>query len=180
MKQFTDSPLAPLPAKLWTVALNIGAVKRVKSLLTIDGKPLDLLQPHEGTPPLIERLTDDPILVVDVLWVLVMDEAKTADISDEQFAARLGGDGFCRAWEALQDELIDFFQKLGRPEAARVIEAQKKVVAKTSAAMNRKVGDLEAAALRMIEQKEGELDVNQLILDATRGKSSTSSPASSA
>lgn len=176
MKQFNDSPLPGIPAKTWTVSLTIGAVKRVKSLMP----HVDLLQPQEGKPPLIERLTDDPILVVDVLYCLLKPEADAASISDVQFGERLGGDSFRLAWEALQDELRDFFQKLGKPEIVKVLEAQKKVVLATSEAMSRKVVDLEAAALRMIDEKEKELDVNQLILDATRGKSSTSSPASSA
>lgn len=172
MKQFPDSASPP---KTWTLSLNIGAVKRIRDLLKVD-----LMQLHEGDPPLIQRLTDDVVLVVDVLFVLCKPDADAAGITDEQFAGRLGGDAFRLAWEALQEELVDFFQQLGKPETAKVIRAQAKVVKTTSAAMDRKVVDLEAAALRMIDQKEAELDVDALILQSSRGKSSMALPESSA
>jgi len=77
MKTFTDNG-----GHTWTVAINVDAIKRVRSLLKND-----LLEAVEGK--LIERLRDDPILLCDVIYVLCKPEADAANISDEQFGQLL-------------------------------------------------------------------------------------------
>jgi len=99
MRQFKDENGKP-----WTLTVNIGTVKKVRSLAKID-----LLDLRDGN--LFSDLAEDPIKLGDVLWVLCEEEAKTAGISELQFAAALAGDALEGATNALLEEIVDFFPK---------------------------------------------------------------------
>ena len=58
MKPFNDSA-----SRTWEVTVNVGAVRRVRDILGVD-----LMDVAGGD--LLERLADDPVLLVDVLIVL--------------------------------------------------------------------------------------------------------------
>jgi len=85
----------------WTVAVNVAAIKRVRSLLDVN-----LLKVVEGK--LIERLVGDPVLLVDVIFVLCKPAADAAGVSDEQFGEAMAGDAIDSATKALLEELVDF------------------------------------------------------------------------
>ena len=99
MRQFKDEQGRP-----WTITINIGTVKKVRSLAKVD-----LLDLREGN--LFNDLAADPIKLGDVLWVLCEDEAKAANITELQFAAALAGDALDAATNALLEEIVDFFPK---------------------------------------------------------------------
>jgi hypothetical protein len=99
MRQFKDENGRP-----WTINVNIGTVKRVRQMAGVD-----LLDLRDGN--LFTELASDPVKLGDVLWVLVLDEAGAAGITDIQFAAALAGDALDSATQALLDEIVDFFPK---------------------------------------------------------------------
>jgi hypothetical protein len=103
MKTFKDNA-----GRTWTIAVNIAAVKRVKSLLDID-----LIEGvvKEGV---IDELATNPILLCDVIYAICKPEADKQNITDEQFGQAMAGDAIELATEALLEELVDFF-----PEAKR-------------------------------------------------------------
>ena len=153
MKTFTDSA-----GRTWTIALNIDAVKRVKTLLGID-----LLKPEEGDPPLLTQLGTDEILLCDCIYCLVKPQADSQGVSDEQFGQGLGGEAILAAQEAFYQEMIDFFQKRSRPDRARAVEAQSKMI------------DL---AVARIETHLSGIDLEAEV-ESTFGSLSGNSPASS-
>jgi hypothetical protein len=153
MKTFTDTA-----GRTWTVALTIDAAKRVKSLLDVN-----LLELEAGDPPLLTRLGTDVILLCDVIFALVKPQADAAGVSDEQFAAALGGDAVLAAQTAFYEELVDFFRKLGRGDLAKAVDAQRRMI------------DL---AVARIETRLDKLDLEAAI-ETTLGEPSTSSPPSS-
>jgi len=118
VRSFTDSA-----GRTWTLALNLGAVKRLKALLDVD-----LLGLAEGDPPLLTRLGTDVILLCDVIFALIKPQADQAGVSDEEFASALGGDAILAAQKAFYEELADFFQGLGRPDLARAVVTQRALV----------------------------------------------------
>ena len=154
MKTFTDSN-----GRDWTLTVNVGEAKRVNALLDID-----ILQLHEGDPPLLTRLHVDYILLVDVIFAFVKPQADAAGITDEQFAACLTGDGLLAAHEALMGELEDFFRQLHRTDMARMIQVEKKLVDTGVELASRKIDALDLDAL----------------LKTTLSGSATSSPGDSA
>jgi len=153
MKTFTDNA-----GRAWTVSLTIDAAKRVKGLLDVN-----LLELEAGDPPLLTRLGTDVILLCDVIFALVKPQADAASVSDEEFAAALGGETILAAQTAFYEELVDFFRKLGRTDLAKAVDAQRRMI------------DL---AVRRIETRIDRLDLEAAV-ESTLGEPSTSSPPSS-
>ncbi len=102
MKTFNDNA-----GRTWTVAINVDAIKRVKSLLGIN-----LLEAVEGK--LIEQLVSDPVMLCDVLYVLCKPEADAKQVSDEDFGRSMAGDAIDHGTTCLLEELVDFFRSRGR------------------------------------------------------------------
>ena len=99
MKNFTDAK-----GRAWNININVASVKRVLSLVQID------LQKYSD-PALIQRLMDEPVVIVDVIFALCKPEADAAKITDEDFGQAMYGDAIDRATEAFLAEWSDFFQK---------------------------------------------------------------------
>ena len=154
MKTFTDTA-----GRTWTLSLTIDAAKRVKGLLDVN-----LLELEAGDPPLLTKIGTDVILLCDVIFALVKPQADANGVSDEQFAAALGGETILAAQTALYEELVGFFRGLGRSDLAKAVDAQRRMI------------DL---AVRKIETRIDKLDLEAAI-ETTLGESSTSSPESSA
>ncbi len=154
MKTFTDTA-----GRTWTLSLTIDAAKRVKGLLDVN-----LLELEAGDPPLLTKIGTDVILLCDVIFALVKPQADANGVTDEQFAAALGGETILAAQTALYEELVGFFRGLGRSDLAKAVEAQRRMI------------DL---AVRKIETRIDKLDLEAAI-ETTLGESSTNSPESSA
>lgn len=102
MQSFTDTQ-----GREWTPAVDVNAVKRVRAMTKVD-----LLTALEGT--LLPRLRDDPVLLVDVLFVLCDAQAERQSVTSEQFGQAMAGDVIDAATEALLQNLVDFFPKARR------------------------------------------------------------------
>jgi hypothetical protein len=111
----------------WSIDLDVAAVRRVKSTLGVD-----LLAVAEAESTLLARLYTDPIFLVDLLYVLVQEQAQARGISDEDFGAGLGGESIDQAAEALLQAITDFFPRRQREVLqallAKVDEGMERVV----------------------------------------------------
>ena len=94
----------------WQIVLNVNQMKRIRAALGIDLVNVITLD-REGAVKvdMIDRIANDPCLLVDILWVLVQDQARTLNVTDEQFGTALAGDAIESATKAFLDELVDFF-----------------------------------------------------------------------
>lgn len=148
----------------WNLSINVGAVKRVRAELQID-----LLTVVDPKADLLERLGSDPVLVVDLLYILCKPQADERGISDEQFGEMMGGgDTVLQANRAFLGELADFFpDPVKRRGMTTLIE---------------KMGQLETKALALAERRMAAIDLDQILETAMKsdGEPSTSSPDSSA
>lgn len=97
MSTFTDNQ-----NRSWTLAVDIPAARRIRQELGVD--ILDW-EGENGVP----RLASDPILLCDVLWLLVADQAAGRNVSDEDFGRSLQGQPLDDACEAFMSALINFF-----------------------------------------------------------------------
>ena len=154
MPRFSDSS-----GREWPVTITIGTVRRVKADLSVN-----LADIHEGDPPLMNRIATDPTFFCDVLLSILRPEIEKAGLPEDEFWNRLGGDVVKRAYDAFWAELRDFFHGLGRPEAAKAIEKQTRMI---------------EAAIRMAEAKVDAIDVETALAEVS-GNSSTKSPDTSA
>ena len=101
MREFTDTT-----GRKWAVEVNATTLKRVRGLLDIN-----LLTVLEDECKLLADLHSDPILLVDVLYVLCRDQAEKAGVSDEDFGRAMSGDVIEAGLAALLEELTSFFPK---------------------------------------------------------------------
>ena len=129
MKTFTDNT-----GRTWSIAINVGAVKRVRASLDVN-----LLDAVEGK--LIERLVSDPILLCDVIFILCQQEAETRGITDEQFGQAMAGDAIDAATSALLEELVDFFPTGKRQVLTKALAKLKAFEAKAIELANKRLDD---------------------------------------
>jgi hypothetical protein len=105
----------------WQIDIDVGAIKRVRDLT---GFELLSIVEQDGKP--LERLRDDVVLLVNVLYAICEPQANSCGpwwrkllrlpcgITDEEFGRGLRGDCISRAWELIIGGLAHFF-----PEARR-------------------------------------------------------------
>jgi hypothetical protein len=171
MRTFKDNA-----GRTWSLTLNVWTVKKVRDLLGVD--LLDLggesaTGPSDKKPGLLFRLIADPVLLVDVLYVVCRDQADETGITDEQFGRAMGGDAIDAATKAFLEELADFTPSpRDRARARKVIE--------TTWAMIEKAQDVLDARLEKELPAAAEALLTEMAEMSAPGSSSTSLPDSSA
>ena len=99
----------------WTVEINVGAIKRVRTLCGVD-----LLEMVSGGD-LAQKMSTDPVLLCDVLFALVKTAADAAAVTDEDFGRAMAGDAIEQATTAMLEELVDFFPSRRRGLLAKAL-----------------------------------------------------------
>lgn len=156
MKTFNDNA-----GRTWTIAINVDAIKRVRSLLEVD-----LLEIVDGK--LIEKLIRDPVLLCDVVYAVCKPEADAKDVTDEEFGRAMAGDAIEHATKALLEELVLFSPSpRDRANLQRILETTWNVMER---------------ARDVIEAKLATVNADELVAQAlaTSGDSSGSVPESPA
>ena len=159
MRTFRDNE-----GRTWTVDLTIGAANRVRTLLGVD-----LLALTDGEPRLIDRLTNDLALQIDVVFALIRPQVEAAGLTDEQWAASMGGEAAAKAIAVFWEELLDFFHPL-RPAMEMLARAARQAVEARQ--------QLAAAIGAAVLDRTTSADV-PAVSEPNRGGSSGSLPASS-
>jgi len=160
MKTFRDTA-----GQEWTIALTIGAAKRLRDLAGIDLLALDA-----GDPPLATRLTTDVILAVDALFVAIKPQADALGVTDEQFGERLGGTAAKDGLAALFEEMADFYQSLGRGDLARGITTQRTIMLQATERAEKALERATPAILKATADRQT-ADLESAIAGATSGNS---------
>ncbi len=122
MKSFTDNT-----GKSWLINVNVGTIKRVRALCNVD--LANIISIENGTAPkvdLLEKLANDPVLLVDVLYAICKDDADKIGVSDEDFGRAMAGDAIEHATTALLDEVIDFFPEVKRQVFQKILNATRR------------------------------------------------------
>lgn len=95
MSTFTDNQ-----GREWHLELTIPEARRIRKLLGIDILNFDAALP---------QLSADPILLCDVLFLLVEEQATRQQVTDDQFGSALVGQALESAADAFVEALINFF-----------------------------------------------------------------------
>ena len=122
MRQFTDTK-----ERVWDVELNVRQMKRVRDVLGID--LVNVIQAGKDgavATDTLDRVVNDPILLVDILWVLCEGQAKAAGVTDDDFGSSLAGDSISDATRAFLDELVDFFPGARRLFLKKAVDLARK------------------------------------------------------
>lgn len=105
MHIFTDNK-----GRRWDVVLNVNQMKLVRANLSIDlVNVITLDSKGQVKVDLIDRIANDPCLLVDILAVLTRTQAEGYGVDEAEFGASLAGEAIEDATKAFLDELVDFF-----------------------------------------------------------------------
>lgn len=104
MRTFTDTE-----GRQWDVRIDVNAIRDVRAALDVN-----LLALMDEEAALLQRLTVDPVLLVDVLFVVCRRQADERAVTDEAFGRAMAGDAILHAADALVRGIVDFF-----PDARR-------------------------------------------------------------
>lgn len=96
MASFDDSD-----GRSWTLRIDVNTIRRVRDALDVD-------LPDLAGGPLLDRVAGDPVLLVDILYVLCRGQAEERSVEAEAFGAAMVGDAIDRATSALLEALADF------------------------------------------------------------------------
>lgn len=146
MRTFNDNA-----GRTWTLAINVDAVRRVRSIVNVD-----LLEAVEGK--LIEKLVGDPILLCDVIYVICKPEADQRSITDEDFGRSMSGDAIDHATTSLLEELVDFFPKSRRALLTKALGKFRQLETKAIQLVDKQLDDpkLEEKVLGQLQQRLSE------------------------
>ena len=146
MRTFSDNA-----GRTWTLAVNVDAVRRVRSIVNVD-----LLEAVEGK--LIEKLVGDPILLCDVIYVICKPEADQRSITDEDFGRSMAGDAIDHATTSLLEELVDFFPKSRRALLTKALGKFRQLETKAIQLVDKQLDDpkLEEKVLGQLQQRLSE------------------------
>ena len=107
---------------------------------------------------LIERLSNDPILLCDIIYVLCQSEAEQRGISDEDFGRAMAGDAIDHATASLLEELVGFFPKNRRGLLSKALSKYRNLETKAIALVDQQLDDpaLENKTLNKLREKLSE------------------------
>ena len=83
----------------WNLYIDIPIARKIRTQLNVD-----ILDIQEG----LSAISEDPILLCDVLFMLCQQQAEKRNISDEQFGKALVGEAIESACSAFVEALMDF------------------------------------------------------------------------
>ena len=122
MKSFTDNK-----GRAWEIVVTVATVKRVRGLCKVDlNSIVELDKNNKPSAELLERLSSDPVLLVDVLYAICKPQADKLGVSDEDFGEAMAGDAIEHATTALLEEIIDFFPEAKRLVMRKILSASRK------------------------------------------------------
>ncbi len=127
MKTFSDNS-----GRIWTVVVTVATLKRVRALCEIDLYSIvEVDEKNNLKTDLLDRLSSDPVLLVDVLYAVCKPEADKLGVTDEQFGESMAGDAIAKASEALLDEIVDFFPDPKRGALRKILTVARRFGALT-------------------------------------------------
>lgn len=167
MPQFKD-----VNGREWLVTLDGPTIRQVRKEVGID------LAATDGSAS--ERLYNDPVVLVDALWVVCRAQASKAGVTSEQFGCALVGDPIDDATKALIDGINDFFPSRRR-------EAMKALTARMTETREGGMEDALATLLdpELAQQIRGAMkvkaqtEIQKLLSELTQSSSATKPPAPS-
>ncbi len=160
MPEFTDTN-----GKIWTVRLDAPTIADVRRDCEVD------LADMEGK--VASDLENDPVLLVNVLYVVCREQAIKGDISDRDFGRSIVGDPIGAATKALTDAITDFFPSGKRTLLRSLVNKQGEIRDKGTALALAKLNNPELEA-KLVAAMEGKMDAE--ILKLIQSVSATSGP----
>lgn len=130
-------PFTDARGRSWPLTMNVNTVRRVKAACGVDLLDLVTLTGSEVKTDTLDRLADDPCLLVDVLFEIVRPAANDCNVTPEAFADALDGDAIEAATVALLEAVIDFFPSAKRRALKAMLAASRRFADKQAEALDK-------------------------------------------
>lgn len=142
----------------WTTTVTGATVKRVKELT-------DVLLTDVAETDLLERLSNDVILLCNVLYAVCKPQCDQRQITDADFGELLVGDRIDHAYQSLTKDLIDFFPSRRRELVARIAAATQAVQTAQVRLIDRKMSEQQIADLIQRAAGQAERQIDQILAE---------------
>ena len=152
--------------RIWIVEISNTTLRRVKTLTDVR-----LMDAVDGE--LIPQLSQDFLLLGEVLYAVCKPQADKESIDQDEFESGLSGDTFTEARDALVEALLEFLPEDQRRLLAKAVEHQREVTARGMAMIHKRLDDP-----KLVDQMVADMEANLAVPDLSG--SSIDSPASSA
>lgn len=120
----------------WDVVLNVSQMRRVRATLGVDlVNVITLDAKGEVKVDLIDRIANDPCLLVDILCVLTKKQAEKEGVTETEFGESLAGESIEEATKAFLDELVDFFPGAKRLFLEKAVKLSRKYTEEMTSAL---------------------------------------------
>jgi hypothetical protein len=132
----------------WSVGITVATIKRVRDLMDVD-----LMEAVEGK--LLDRLSTDPVLLVDVVYAVCKPEADIVGVTDVQFGTAMAGDVIEHATVALIEAIIDFFPNpRDRATMRKVYTSTQRMMEKARDVIEHRLesGEMEKVEARLLQE----------------------------
>lgn len=156
--------------KEWVVTIDAPKIRDVRAELNIDLGALDF-------GPVAQQLGNDPVKLVETLWILCRAQATINNVTADQFGQSLTGDSIDHASDALIRARADFSPTRMRSLILKQKEMSDRIREKTASMASERLGDptVEARILKAAEAKI----MAEMEEALTRLESASNSPPSS-
>ncbi len=162
MRSFTDTK-----ERIWYVAINVASIK----MLRASPLKIDLLDSVDTG--ILQRLADDPVTFVDMIYLLCKEQCEKAGVTDEDFGRGMGGNVLDSAMEVFLEELIDFFPLQKREPLRRLLDKSKDMMNRV---INRALTALEDDSVQEAMMTRVDKEARKLVEElSSSGDTSTTS-----
>lgn len=150
MHIFTDKT-----GEKWNLDLNIGTAKRLSADCGVN--LLDALKVKENSSAAseIERIAEDPELLVNVLYSLCQDQVKEKNLSDFDFGCRFDGAAIENASDALMEEIINFSPPMRKKALTKIYQMSRNLM-----------GEMEGKVDKILESEDFQKEVKALFSES--------------
>jgi len=122
MKIFKDNS-----GREWRISITVETIKRVRSLCGVNLLDAIKIEKDGVKADLIDQISNDPVLLVDIIYSICRPQAEEEKVSDVQFGESMTGDTVDAATDALLEELINFFPEAKKKVLRLVLESARRL-----------------------------------------------------
>lgn len=104
--------------RTWELRVTVESIRRVRSLVRLDGRPVELLDLLDPGRDLLLRVCSDPVLAADIGYAIAKPQADLARVTIDAFSEAIDGDGAGELAASIVEAVVGFART---PELRRAL-----------------------------------------------------------
>lgn len=160
MKIFKDNS-----GREWRISITVETIKRVRSLCGVNLLDAIKIEKDGVKADLIDQISNDPVLLVDIIYSICRPQAEEEKVSDVQFGESMTGDTVDAATDALLEELINFFPEAKKKVLRLVLESARRLKRQANVTVDNLISS--GALQKNLSQMENDVSASFIKLPGT-------------